>query len=132
MNFQVLVQKCWSVWGTNMAPRRAPIQANDAKAHELPVFGDGRTVTLRVTSPRSLCARTETQCICSVWAVLAVPGDVLVTIWCPDKTIIFVPTRSNSKGFRDAAQERSRHFCDSCAAARAQNSMNFHVLVQKC
>ena len=93
-----------------MAPWRAPIPANDAKAHELQVFGDDPRVTLRGSSPRASRACTETQGIHSVWAVLAVPVDIPVTNWCPDKTVIFVPTRSNSKVFRDFREAFWFHF----------------------
>ena len=103
MNSHVLAHVGASVWGPEMAPWRAPIPATDAKPHVFAVFGDGGRVALRGSSPCAACACPETQRICSVLAMLAVLGGMLVAFWCPKRMRQHAPTHSNSKGFGDAA-----------------------------
>ena len=76
-------------------------------------------------------APVKGQWICSVLAMLAVPGGMLGVIWCPNKNRISIANTQYSKCSRVAAQDGSCNFCDLCWVTLAQNSMNFHGLASE-
>ena len=120
------VGACW--FRTNMAPTCARNPADDAKQHELSVFGGGGTRTPHNLFCHALRNSSETQRIQRVLAMLVDSGRMLEPCWNTKWDCQHAPTRENSNVFYHEVEEWCCIFGSTHWVSTTRNSMNFHVL----